>query len=148
MGRGIAIDENGSVFIAGTTESWDFPITENAFDKDPKKLFVCKLTLDPVHYTTENTPHLFLLKPPYPNPFNASTTISFTLPASGFTQLVIYNIAGQKVRELIAETMTAGIHNVMWDGRDDGGNLLSSGVYISRLSTGKLVTHNRMLFMK
>jgi len=88
------------------------------------------------------------LKPPYPNPFNTSTTILFNLPASGFTQLVIYNIAGQKVRELIAETMTVGLHNVMWDGRDDGGIVLSSGVYISRLSSGELVTHNRMLLMK
>jgi len=148
MGRSIAVDENGSVFIAGTTDSWDFPVTENAFDKELKDIFVCKLNFDTVHYTEENTPHLFLLKPSYPNPFNTSTTISFILPASGFTQLVIYNITGQKVRELVAETMTAGIHNFMWDGRDDGGNLLSSGVYISRLSTGKLVTHKRMLLMK
>jgi len=84
----------------------------------------------------------------YPNPFNASTTISFALPATGFTQLVIYNITGQKLRELLSETMTAGFHNVIWDGRDDGGNILSSGIYLSRLSNGKLVTHSRMLLMK
>ncbi len=63
MGRGIAIDNNGSVFIAGTTESWDFPVTENAFDNEPKYMFVCKLNLDNVHYAEENTPRLFLLKP-------------------------------------------------------------------------------------
>jgi len=148
MGRGIAIDNNGSVFIAGTTESWDFPVTENAFDKNRKDLFVCKLNIDTVHYTEENNPRLFLLKQPYPNPFNTSTTISFSLPVSGFTQLVIYNIAGQKIRELVSETMTAGIYNVTWDGKDDSGNTVSSGIYFSRLSSGKLVDYNRMLLMK
>jgi len=96
----------------------------------------------------ETQPELVSIQGAYPNPFNSSTTIFFTLPASGFTQLVIYNITGQKVRQLVAETITAGIHNVMWDGRDNDGNVLSSGVYISRLSTGKLVTHRRMLLMK
>jgi len=96
----------------------------------------------------ETQPELVSIQGAYPNPFNTSTTISFTLPASGFTQLVIYNITGQKVRELVSETMTAGIHNVMWDGRNNNGNVLSSGVYISRLSSGKLVTHKRMLLMK
>jgi len=96
----------------------------------------------------ETQPELVSIQGAYPNPFNASTTISFKLPASGFTQLVIYNITGQKVRELVAETMTAGIHNVMWDGRDDGGNVLSSGVYISQLSYGELVTHKRMVLIK
>jgi len=60
MGRCIAIDNYGSVFIAGTTESSDFPVTENAFDKEPKSMFVCKLNLDSVHYSKENNPHLFL----------------------------------------------------------------------------------------
>jgi len=83
-----------------------------------------------------------------PNPFNTSTTISFTLPATGFTQLVIYNITGQKVRQLVAETMTAGIHNIMWDGRDDSGNAVSSGVYMSQLSNGELVANGMMVLMK
>jgi len=88
------------------------------------------------------------LKPSYPNPFNASTTISFTLPTTGFTSLIIYNITGQKIRELVAENMTAGIHSVIWDGRDESGTAVSSGIYISRLLSGELVTHKRMLLMK
>jgi len=93
-------------------------------------------------------PSFLYIRGNFPNPFNASTTISFTLPATGFTQLVIYNITGQKVRELLSENMIVGLHNVMWDGRDDNGAELSSGVYISRLSSGKLVTYNRMILMK
>jgi len=97
---------------------------------------------------SHDIPSFLYIRGNFPNPFNASTTISFTLPASGFTQLVIYNIAGQKVRELLSETMTAGLHNVMWDGRNDSGNIVSSGIYFSRLSCGKLVTHERMVLMK
>ena len=96
----------------------------------------------------ENQPESFSLLQNYPNPFNTSTTISLTLPASCFTQLIIYNITGQKIRELIAETMTAGIHNVVWDGMDNSGNAVSSGVYISQLSAGKLVANSRMVLMK
>jgi len=84
----------------------------------------------------------------YPNPFNPSTTIEFTLPESGFTTLLIYNISGQKVRELAADHMTAGTHSLTWDGRDDGGNAVSSGVYITRLVAGKQVATGRMILLK
>jgi len=96
----------------------------------------------------EIQPELVSIQGAYPNPFNSSTTISFALPASGFTQLVIYNITGQKVREVLSETMTAGIHNVVWDGRDNNGNAVSSGMYISRLYNREQVTHSRMVLMK
>ncbi|MFC1693889.1 FlgD immunoglobulin-like domain containing protein [Candidatus Latescibacterota bacterium] len=83
-----------------------------------------------------------------PNPFNPSTTIAFTIPTSGFTSLVIYNIMGQKVRELVAENMQAGNHSIVWDGKDDIGGAVSSGVYISILKSGKNVASERMLLMK
>ncbi len=90
----------------------------------------------------------FSIRGAYPNPFNASTTISFTLPASGFTQLVIYNITGQKVRELAAGEMKAGTHSIIWNGCDDNGTAVSSGIYILRLKSGKLSATGRMLLMK
>jgi len=96
----------------------------------------------------ETQPELVSIQGAYPNPFNSSTTISFTLPATGFTQLVIYNITGQKVRQLVAETITAGIHNVMWDGRSANGLSVSSGIYISRLTIGERTASERMLLLK
>ena len=84
----------------------------------------------------------------YPNPFNPSTTIEFTLPESGFTTLSIYNISGQKVRELAAGHMTAGMHSLIWDGRDDSGDAVSSGIYITRLAAGKQVAARRMILLK
>ncbi len=96
----------------------------------------------------EEIPESLLTLENYPNPFNLSTTISFTLPSSGFASLVIYNIMGQEVRELINDTMTQGIHSVTWDGRDYSGSMVSSGIYISQLKMDKYNAAGRMLLLK
>ena len=84
----------------------------------------------------------------YPNPFNPSTTIEFILPESGFTTLSIYNISGQKVRKLSAGYTSAGTHSLTWDGRNDSGKTVSSGIYITQLVAGKQVTAGRMILLK
>ena len=84
----------------------------------------------------------------YPNPFNFSTIIEFSLSQSGFTELVIYNMTGQKIRELISDTMTAGYHSVVWDGTDMKGQVVSSGIFICRLKTEKESENVKMLLMK
>ncbi|MFC1509933.1 FlgD immunoglobulin-like domain containing protein, partial [Candidatus Omnitrophota bacterium] len=96
--------------------------------------------------TFENTG--FMLLPNYPNPFNQSTQINFMLPSSGFTTLIIYNIAGRKIRELSTEMMQKGNHSVMWDGYDESGKAVSAGVYLSRLQRGAAVESGRMLLLK
>ena len=93
-------------------------------------------------------PVAFSLGQNYPNPFNPTTTIEFTLPAAGFTNLLIYNVMGQKVRELVFDTMKAGVHAVIWDGRDDSGNPVSSGIYLINLKSGEHISTGRMLMMK
>ena len=98
--------------------------------------------------TQELFPSQYTILNNHPNPFNPSTTIEFTLPESGFATLSIYNISGQKVRDLAAGYMTAGAHSLTWDGRDDSGDAVSSGVYITRLVAGKQVAAGRMVFLK
>jgi|GEM_PF-1469444 len=71
----------------------------------------------------------------YPNPFNAATQIQFTLPRSGRVALEIYNISGQRVRTLMNTTAGAGRHRIRWDGSDDRGMRVSSGLYFCRLET-------------
>jgi hypothetical protein len=94
------------------------------------------------------SPACVKLGPNYPNPFNPSTTIEFTLPETGITSLVIYNIAGQKVRRLIAELMTAGKHTVVWDGKDESGLAVSAGIYFARLTCGVMTTTGKMVLIK
>ena len=66
----------------------------------------------------------------YPNPFNPETTIQYQLPEDGRVSLVIYNMMGQKVRTLLSGEKEAGYHQVVWDGCDDRGMKVSSGIYV------------------
>ena len=84
----------------------------------------------------------------YPNPFNPSTTIEFTIPEAGFTELTVYNAMGQKVCDLVSHTLTAGKHSVVWDGRDTRGLTVSSGIYISKLKRGDNTVSRRMMLVK
>jgi hypothetical protein len=69
----------------------------------------------------------------YPNPFNPATTIEFTVPRAGNVTLTVYNTAGQKVRELLADTLSPGTYRILWDGCDSGGRTVSSGTYLYRV---------------
>ncbi len=82
----------------------------------------------------ESPPTAFALHQNAPNPFNPSTTITFSLPDAGRTVLTIYNAGGQPVRTLVDAEVAGGMHHVEWDGRDSGGRAMASGVYICRLS--------------
>ncbi len=96
----------------------------------------------------QDSPSAFALNAPFPNPFNPTTTISFTLAEPGFAELAVFNSSGQKIRTLAANTFSAGSHAVVWDGRDDNGGALSSGVYFSRLTTGNTTLARRMTLLK
>ena len=86
----------------------------------------------------------------YPNPFNPTTTISFSIPESSEnTEIVIYNVKGQKVKRLLYEKISAGEHKVVWNGKDDNGKQVSSGVYFCKLSQeNKLIKARKMLLLK
>ena len=86
-----------------------------------------------------------------PNPFNASTVISFLIPfrlTNEATRLSIYNLTGQLVRVLQSDAQQAGEHRLSWDGRDDLGHQVASGVYIYRLDVGEWAVHRRMLLLR
>lgn len=70
------------------------------------------------------------------------------LSESGNTSLTVYNLAGQKIRTLADEPMAAGNHTVVWDGRDDGGNAVAAGVYMTRLTAGGSVATGKMVLVK
>ncbi len=96
----------------------------------------------------QTAPISFSIRGNAPNPFNPSTTISFSLPSPGRAELSVYSITGQKIRALLSGPMTAGTHSAVWDGRDDAGEMVSSGVYLTQLRSGKQVSSGKMLLMK
>ena len=73
------------------------------------------------------------LEPVFPNPFNPSANVSFVLPQKGLVDVVIYNVAGERVRSLLHETREEGPHVVPWSGENDTGQHVASGVYWVRL---------------
>ena len=90
------------------------------------------------------TPDDYALTPSRPNPFNASTVFEVRLPAPETVRLTIYNIRGQAVRTLVAGHLPAGFHTFSWDGRDDSGRDLSSGVYLYQVRSDQFNAVRRM----
>jgi len=85
----------------------------------------------------------------WPNPFNPSTTISFSLPSSGPASLAIYNLKGQLVKELLSSApMESGSHSIIWNGLDDSGRAVSSGIYFCRLVADGHTALRKMLLAK
>ena len=94
------------------------------------------------------SPAAFALQQNYPNPFNGGTVIDLTLPAAGDVELAVYNMAGQKVATLIDGPRSEGAYTVQWDGRDDGGRALASGMYMYRLRAGDWVEARKLLLLR
>ncbi|MCB5261695.1 MAG: T9SS type A sorting domain-containing protein [Candidatus Cloacimonetes bacterium] len=84
----------------------------------------------------------------YPNPFRTSTNIEYVLKQPARLSLEIYNLRGQKVRSLDDGIYAAGLHNLSWDGKDDGGKTCASGVYYLRLKAGDKHSQHKMLLIK
>ena len=83
----------------------------------------------------------------YPNPFNPTTTIRYALPGSVPVELTVYNLLGQKVRTLVHRRQPAGRYQVQWDGRDDQGKPVASGVYLYRLRAGSDFTRTKTMLL-
>jgi hypothetical protein len=82
----------------------------------------------------------------YPNPFNPNTTISFNVPKAGTGSVKIYNVKGQLVRNLASGNLTVGLHKIVWDGSNDNGQSVGSGVYFTKFETaGKTLTQKMVL---
>ncbi|MBN1290898.1 MAG: PD40 domain-containing protein [Candidatus Latescibacteria bacterium] len=119
--------------------------------RDVKHIFVSDFNPDDFMSPTginAQIPKNIVLCSNYPNPFNPATTIEFSLPQSGFTELVIYNTTGQKVREFVSGSIPAGYHSVVWDGTDENGIAVSSGNYLYYIKTAGGIYSSKMMLMK
>ena len=88
------------------------------------------------------------LRQNYPNPFNPETTIEYGLTRAADVRLELYNVHGKLVRTLVNERKGPGVHEVLWNGRDDNGNLAGSGVYFARLTTAEGVMKRKIVMLK
>jgi choice-of-anchor B domain-containing protein len=93
-------------------------------------------------------PSEIVLHDAYPNPFNPSTTIQYSLPNAGTVDLMIYDLMGREVRSLVNAFMKTGTQSVIWDAKDDYGKPVSSGVYIYRLKTKEQMFSKKLILLK
>ena len=96
----------------------------------------------------ELLPENFALDQNFPNPFNPTTTIGFTLPRSEFVTLEVFNVQGQRVRTLVNRELAAGTHAIQWDATGDGGDRVASGIYLYRLNAGDFSDSKKMTLLK
>ncbi|MBT3342710.1 MAG: T9SS type A sorting domain-containing protein [Gemmatimonadetes bacterium] len=93
-------------------------------------------------------PDRFALEQNYPNPFNASTLIEFSIPAAGDVRLELFDLLGQRVRKLLVGQLPAGSATLYWDGTDDAGRAVASGIYLYRLTTPVQSSSKKMLLIR
>jgi len=84
----------------------------------------------------------------YPNPFNPETTIAFSLADTEIVTIDIYNMKGQKVRTLVNDRFDSGRHSIVWNGTDDNGRYVASGIYFYRMKSGQYTSSKKMILMK
>ncbi len=95
-----------------------------------------------------SVPTEYALEQNYPNPFNPETTIKYQLSGSSFVRLRIFSALGQEVRTLVEGVQPAQYYSIMWDGRDNAGNQLPTGLYFYRLETEKFTAVKKMVMMR
>ncbi len=121
-----------------------FPNTKEEFMRRVLEFLYAPLALG----ENGQIPTTFDISQNFPNPFNPTTTIKYQVPKSVDVTLNIYNILGQKVRTLVNKTMEPGYYKVVWDGTNDYGVKVASGIYLYRIKAGDFVQTRKMILMK
>ena len=123
------------------TALYENPIGESP----PSNIVICELALsveDNIISIDSN------LLDNYPNPFNSTTHISFSLHKDSYVTLSIYNVKGKVVKTILNEQKLAGDYNIIWDGKDNFGTSVSSGIYFYSIRVGKYSSSKKMLLVK
>lgn len=94
------------------------------------------------------TPIEFSLSQNYPNPFNSSTKIEYNLPIKSTVNIIIYDITGRQIRNLVHDMQQTGQNSILWNGLDDSGNPVSAGVYLYKIQAGDFTQTRKMVLIK
>jgi Zn-dependent metalloprotease len=149
---GIAFDENYQIGIeftpemAGTTKG-SLSITSNDPENPEKTLVLTGInTLTAVEPLISNSSSTVKLYQNYPNPFNSSTRIRYNLPENTSVMIKIFNLTGNKVRDLVDSYQAAGLNSATWDGTDNSSQLVQPGVYLYTLQTADEHLSGRLIY--
>lgn len=136
------LTQDGSIVIAGG--DWEYPLYT---DNGP---WLIKTDLDSNEFQPPEPepPEKILLSHNYPNPFNISTTIRYEIPENMIVNINIYNIKGEKVKNLAQDEKEAGIYFAHWSGQNHQGQVIGSGIYFYQMIAGKKIISRKMIFLK
>jgi hypothetical protein len=123
-------------------------LDENSICAKVTKLGVYRLIYDAKQEHITGIPKTYQLLQNYPNPFNPETMIKYDLPDPGYVNITVFNILGQKVKTLIDEYQEAGHKSVNWDGKDDGGKEVASGIYFYKIKATGFEKTKKMVLLK
>ncbi|MCL4305104.1 T9SS type A sorting domain-containing protein [bacterium] len=126
-------------------------VVTDPYDLVRKTLLLTERLDDPVLGVSDNQPALptkYALYQNYPNPFNPTTEIRFDLPEAIRVELKVFNILGQEVATLVDEVRNAGAYRVLWDGKNLGGQVTASGVYVYQLKTPTFTDAKKMVLIR
>ncbi|MDH3215143.1 MAG: SBBP repeat-containing protein [Candidatus Krumholzibacteria bacterium] len=146
---GIDVDGSGNVIVSGWfdyTADFGLGTLTSAGERD---VYLAKYTDIVVSSVGEsNPPRIHTLHPNVPNPFNPTTSIAFTLRETEHVTIRVYDVAGRPLRTLLDESRGPGRYEAVWNGTDDAGSLVSSGVYFCRMKTATFEQTRRMVLLK
>lgn len=149
--NGVTEAATGNTLTKTFTDAHNTAKTVVAIFADPgglKDSTTWSFTITPVE-GSEVIPTDYALGQNYPNPFNPTTTISYALPKEAQVTLEVYNVLGVRIRTLLAgQTKSAGFYAMSWDGKDDAGASMSSGIYLYRVSAGTFIASKKMTLLK
>jgi hypothetical protein len=157
------VDEQGNIVASGATATsepehllylspspgtyrWRVASFDNPNPNQAYEVTGIRCSAEPV--AVVSGAHRLMLAQSAPNPFTRSCTIGFSTPVAGPASLRIYNVAGRLVRTLVSGALEAGAHQRVWDGRDESGSLVGSGVYFYRLTTVSGERSQRAVFVR
>jgi hypothetical protein len=131
------------VYSLGTHEHWD-NATDMKYSRNLNPTSGTGIELIETEQTAtsvaerENSPEYFRIYPNYPNPFNPSTTIAYSLPEKSSVEIKIFDLQGREIRSFTVGAQSPGYQRVVWNGTNDRGNPIASGVYVYRVTASSL----------
>ena len=126
-------------YVENITDSYSFYSDTSQLCVDRSNLSFIKNDFIPYYYTLHQN---------NPNPFNPVTTLSYDLPGQAQVTLIIYDLIGREVTQLVNTTQDAGYRSVQWDATDSFGMPVSAGVYLYQVRSGEFVQTKKMVLLK
>ena len=121
---------------------------ENIIVADENNRAMPKVEIEIRYDGAPGMPLDYSLSQNFPNPFNPTTSVQFTVPQEGLVTIKVYDMLGQAVADLYSGNAQAGTYTLNWDGKDNSGKVVSSGSYIYKMTAGDFVQSKKMTFLK